>query len=158
MKRRTVSILTFILLVVMISLLSVFMASQAHLSRAEEETIALVEVDHTVKRVNQFYWTTTDQSCFTIDFIDDQAERFYAIVEREGGDIHYFPYQELIKESDAKSITASEIKDPQIMQARLGLYKGKAVWEMTLRNSNQTISYFILDAKTGEWVQTLSNI
>lgn len=61
MKRRTVSILTFILLVVMISLLSVFMASQAHLSRAEEETIALVEVDHTVKKVNQFYWTTTDQ-------------------------------------------------------------------------------------------------
>lgn len=158
MKRRTVSILTLILLIIMIALLSVFMGSQADLNRAEEELVALVEYDHQVKAINDFYWTTTDRSYFSLDFQDENDQQIYAIVAREGGDIEYYQGSEIITEMDAKSITASAIENPNIIQARLGKYQEKPIWEMTIKNSNQTITYYVIDAQTGEWVQTISNI
>ncbi|MBG9979850.1 hypothetical protein HZY91_01010 [Facklamia sp. DSM 111018] len=158
MKRRTVSILTLILLIIMIALLSVFMGSQADLNRAEEELVALVEYDYQVKAINDFYWTTTDRSYFSLDFQDEKDQQIYAIVAREGGDIEYYQGDEIITEMDAKSITASAIENPNIIQTRLGKYQQKPIWEMTIKNSNQTITYYVIDAITGEWVQTISNI
>lgn len=158
MNKRTVSILTFLTLVIMIALLGVFVRSQVAINRAEDEAIALVSYDHKVKSVNDFYWTTTDQAVFTMEFLDDQGQAFYAIIEREGGNIHYYPVEDLINEADAKAITASEIKNPKILQARLGLYEGQPAWEMTIKNQNQTITYYLLSAETGEWLQTISNI
>ncbi|MGF3066308.1 hypothetical protein [Facklamia sp. P12950] len=158
MSKRTVSILTFITLSIMIALLAVFMKSQTAYNLAQEEAIALVTYDYAVEKVNNFYWTTVDQATFALDFFDENNQQHYAIIEREGGDIHYYSVNELFTEEEAKSVTASQIEEPKIMQARLGLYQSEPVWEMTLKNDNNTITYFLLSAKTGKWIQTISNI
>ncbi|MGX7108560.1 hypothetical protein [Facklamia miroungae] len=158
MSKRTVSILTFIILSIMIALLAVFMKSQTAYNLAQEEAIALVEYDHQVKKLKDFYWTTTDQATFALNFFDENNQQFYAIIERDGGDIQYYTVDELFTEDEAKSVTASQIENPNIMQARLGLYKSEPVWEMTLKNPNNSITYYLLSAKTGEWIQTISNI
>lgn len=158
MNRRTISILTFIVLLIMIFLLAIFMGSQSSITQAQQEALQLVEVDYRVDNVNQFYWTTTDASYFSMDFSTDTGERYYAIIEQEGGDTVYYPEADIISEADALAITASEVENPDIMQARLGKYQGDPVWELTLKNDNGTISYYILDAQSGEWIQTISNI
>lgn len=158
MTKRTVSILTFITLSIMIALLAIFMQSQVSLNRAQDEALALIGYDHKVSAVNKFYWARTDQATFALDFSDQKGDRYYAIIEREGGDIHYFPEDDLISEQDAKAITAHEMKDSKILQARLGLYDNEPVWEVTLKNKNQTVTYYLLSAEDGEWIQTISNI
>lgn len=134
------------------------MGSQSSLIQAQDEALLLVGVDHNVDQMNEFYWTTTDATYFSMDFSTESGERYYAIIEQDGGDIVYYQAGEIISEKDALAITASELEAPTILQARLGKYQEDPIWELTLKNDNGTISYYFLDAITGEWIQTISNI
>lgn len=158
MNRKTVSILTAIFLVLLMSILGVFMQSQARVNQAEEETVSLVEFDYAVDKINKFYWVTTDNTFFSLDFIDEEGVQHFAIVAQDGGDIQYFGENEIISEQDASDIATNEMAAMKIIQTRLGLLDNKPIWEVTLKNENNTLTYYYIDASTGQWVKTISNI
>lgn len=158
MNRKTVSVLTAIFLILLVSILGVFMQSQARVNQAEEETVSLVEFDYTVDKINKFYWVTTDNTYFSLDFIDEGGAQHFAIVAQDGGDIQYYAENEIISEQDASDIAINETSSLNIIQTRLGLLEDKPVWEVTLKNENNTLTYFYIDASTGRWVKTISNI
>lgn len=158
MNRKTVSVLTAIFLVLLISILGVFMQSQARINQAEEETVNLVKYDFNVDKINKFYWVTTDNTYFSLDFIDDEGVHHFAIVAQEGGDIQYFSENEIISEQDANDLTINETSMTNIIQTRLGLLNNEPVWEVTLKNDNNTLTYYYVNALTGLWVKTISNI
>lgn len=140
------------------SILGVFMQSQARVNQAEEETVSLVEFDYAVDKINKFYWVTTDNTYFSLDFIDEEGAQHFAIVAQDGGDIQYYAENEIISEQDASDIAMNETSLMNIIQTRLGLLENKPVWEVTLKNENNTLTYFYIDASTGHWVKTISNI
>ncbi|EHR36258.1 hypothetical protein ACWOB1_05830 [Facklamia languida] len=158
LKRRTVSILTLLLILTMVALLSVFMSSQSSLTRAQEEALTLVNLDYQVKQVKDFYWTTTDQSYFAMRFVDQEDQGHYAIIERKGGDAFYYGVDELINEKDAKSLAVGEFEGYKVLQARLGMYTDQPAWEVALRSPDQTITYYTLNATTGKKIKTIQNI
>lgn len=135
-----------------------FMQSQARVNQAEEETVSLVEFDYTVDKINKFYWVTTDNTYFSLDFIDEEGAQHFAIVAQDGGDIQYYAENEIISEQDASDIAMNETSSLNIIQTRLGLLEDKPVWEVTLKNENNTLTYFYIHASTGRWVKTISNI
>lgn len=158
MNRKTVSVLTAIFLILLVSILGVFMQSQARVNQAEEETVSLVEFDYTVDKINKFYWVTTDNTYFSLNFIDEEGAQHFAIVAQDGGDIQYYAENEIISEQDASDIAMNETSSIKIIQTRLGLLENKPVWEVTLKNENNTLTYYYIDASTGLWVKTISNI
>lgn len=158
MNRKTVSVLTAIFLVLLMSILGVFMQSQARVNQAEEETVSLVELDYAVDKINKFYWVTTDNTYFSLNFIDEEGAQHFAIVAQDGGDIQYYAENEIISEQDASDIAMNETSSIKIIQTRLGLLENKPVWEVTLKNENNTLTYYYIDASTGLWVKTISNI
>lgn len=140
------------------SILGVFMQSQARVNQAEEETVSLVELDYAVDKINKFYWVTTDNTYFSLNFIDEEGAQHFAIVAQDGGDIQYYAENEIISEQDASDIAMNETSSIKIIQTRLGLLENKPVWEVTLKNENNTLTYYYIDASTGLWVKTISNI
>lgn len=158
MNRKTVSVLTAIFLILLMSILGVFMQSQARVNQAEEETVSLVELDYAVDKINKFYWVTTDNTYFSLNFIDEEGAQHFAIVAQDGGDIQYYAENEIISEQDASDIAMNETSSIKIIQTRLGLLENKPVWEVTLKNENNTLTYYYIDASTGLWVKTISNI
>ena len=161
MSRRTVNFLTGIIVVVLLVILSLFMASDRSVNQAKQETIKLVEVDHKVQKVNKFYWlTNTEATYFSLDFQDEKDQQVYAIVAREGGDIHYFTSKDIISEEDAQAITVADNEDhlKDILQARLGLLDNQPIWEVTFKADNDTMTYYYVDAETGKCLQTITNL
>lgn len=158
MNRKTVSILTVIFLAILMGILGVFMQSQAKINQAEEETLALIEYDYQVDTINKFYWVTIGETYFSIDFVDETGQQRYAIIAQEGGDMQYYTADEIISEQDANAISLNDTGATDIVQTRLGLMDSEPVWEITLRNENNTITYYYIKARDGAWVQTISNI
>lgn len=158
MNRKTVSILTLIFLLILTSILVVFMQSQTKINQAEEETIALIEYDYPVDTINKFYWVTIGETYFSMDFVDEAGQQRYAIVAQEGGDMQYYTPDEIISEQEANAIGLNDTGATDIIQTRLGLFNNEPVWELTLRNENNTITYYYIKATDGSWVQTISNI
>ncbi len=155
---RTVTILTLSILLISAFLLWIFIRSQNQIVKAENETKALVELDYPVKKINQFYWSTFDESTFCMDFVDKKNVQRYAIVTAEGGDLQYFTPKEVITQEEALSIAASEHKLDQLLNARLGLLKKKPVWEIVFKDKNDALTYYYIDAKNGKWIQTIGNL
>lgn len=158
LNRRVVSALTVIFLIVLIALLFLFSQSMNDITQAQEETVALVELDYSVDQVNDFDWVTIDESYFTLDFIDGEGTQRYAIVTQEGGDIQYFTSQDIISREDALSITLNENELSELLNAKLGLLNGISVWEVSFKANDNTLSYYYINATNGEWVQTIANI
>ena len=46
----------------------------------------------------------------------------------------------------------------KILQMRLAQINQEPVWEATIKNNNGTITYYIISAKDGTWIQTIENI
>lgn len=158
LNRKVVSGLTVILLIILVGLLFIFSQSTRGMVQAQEETMALVELDHTIEDVNNFYWVTFDETFFTLDFTDDQGQQIYAIVTQDGGDIHYYTSQDIISHQDALSITLSENNPAKLLQPRLGMLNNQPVWEISFKTEEDTLSYFYIDARNGEWIQTIANV
>lgn len=158
LTRKTISFLTGLFLVLLVSLFFLFIKTQDTIYRAEDESVKLVSYDHTVDRVNKFYWSTTDKTYFALDFNDDQNVRRYAIISQEGGEVVYYTADEIISEDDATSIVLNDVKPFKIIHMRLALLNNVPVWEATIKNENSTITYYTINATDGSWVQTIENI
>lgn len=157
-SQRMVTTITLCLLLIFGSLLWLFIQSQQKITQAEEETRALVELDYPIKTVNNFYWTSNQNSYFAMDFIDQAGDQRYAIVNPDGGDIEYYTANDIISSDDALSIAASEYDIQKLLNVRLGIIDQKAVWEVVFNDENDFMTYYFIDAKTGEWLQTIANL
>lgn len=134
------------------------MRTQDTIYRAEDEAVELITYDYELDKVNKFYWSTTDQTYFSVDFTDKEGAQHYAIIQQEGGEIAYFTPNEILSEDEAISIVLNDMTPFKIMQMRLALIEGQPVWEATIKNENNTITYYTISAKDGSWVMTIENI
>lgn len=158
MNRKIVSVLTTLLLIFLMVLLFIYSESTNSKVKAEDEAIQLVGLDYTVDTVNQFDWFTLEESYFSLDFIDSEGLQRYAIIKQEGGDIEYYNDEEIISRVDAIAITLNDNETAEIIQARLGIFESKAVWEISFKAEDSTLTYYLINAKTGQWIQTIANI
>lgn len=84
MTRYMITTLVSLALVICLSFLLLFSKSQAKYNQAEKEAVDLVSYDYDVKQVKNFYWSTTDATYFSLDFIDQDLQERYAIIPQEG--------------------------------------------------------------------------
>ncbi|MFY9902626.1 MAG: PepSY domain-containing protein, partial [Trichococcus sp.] len=61
-------------------------------------------------------------------------------------------------ESEAKSITQADKNPERILEARLGIENEEPVWEVTYKNANNTIGYYLISAISGKWLKDIENI
>ena len=134
LNRKVVSGLTLFFLIIFLIFAWVFYSSQAKSHQAQQEAVRLIETDYTVKDV------TISEAYFALDFVDDSGQERYAIVKREGGTVNYYTPNQIISEEDAKAIALADNENYKIMQARLGMIKDTPVWEITIKNDNNTLT------------------
>lgn len=150
--------MTIVLLTILVSLVLLFIRTQDSMYRAENEAKKIISVDYEVKSVNNFYWSTTDATYFALDFLDKKGVQRYAIIAQKGGEASYYETSDIITEDEAYSVVLNDMKPYKIIQMRLSLIDEQPVWEATIKNENGTITYYIISAYDGSWVQTIENI
>lgn len=158
MNRRTVNLLTLVLLIILAFFLFLFNGSQDTINQAQAEAVELVSVDYPVDQVYNFYWLTTDETCFSMLFTDEAGIARYAIIHQDGGDVEYFEADEFITESQARLLIFEEIDPAEILNARLGLREGQPVWEITIINQSDLMDYYYVNARTGIWEWRIGDI
>ncbi|AXY25840.1 hypothetical protein CL176_07425 [Suicoccus acidiformans] len=158
MSSRTVRNLTVFFLLLLIVLLLIFSRSQQSIRQAEAEALAIIEADYQVDNVNNFYWLITNDTYFSLDFTNASGKEMYAIIAQAGGEVTYYDHAELITEADALSLAKNYNDVEDFLNVRLGLLEELPVWEVTFRAPDQSMAYYYINAKNGEWVQTIGNL
>ena len=157
--KKNVIVGTIVLLFLMIvSSYTIFYRSQQPILQAEKEATAIAEENANIQKVQDFYWYNGSETYFTLAGIDDNNEELYVIIKKDGGETTILNTAEVITESEAKSITQADKNPERILEARLGMENEEPVWEVTYKNANDTICYYLISAISGKWLKDIENI
>jgi uncharacterized protein YpmB len=157
--KKNVIVGTIVLLFLMIvSSYTIFYRSQQPILQAEKEATAIAETNANIQKVQDFYWYNGSETYFTLAGIDDNNEELYVIIKKDGGETTILNTAEVITESEAKSITQADKNPERILEARLGIENEEPVWEVTYKNANDTIGYYLISAISGKWLKDIENI
>lgn len=128
------------------------------MAQARQEAVNLVELDYPVKQVDDFYWFSLEETYFSMSFFDDQGGYRYALINRDGGDITYYEVDEIISQGQAYDIAMEENELIEIKQVRLGMIDDRPVWEVTYEEQDESMTYYYINAESGNWIQTIENL
>lgn len=150
--------LTVFLLIILLTGLGLYISVNSDLRAAENSTLKLVEKDYQVSQVTEFYWVTINETSYSMKFVDKVGQTYYAIMNQDATTPTYYSENDLISQQDAESIAASDLENTRILNTRLGLMDNDPTWEIVLKNEDNTLIYYRLDARDGTWKQKIDGI
>ncbi len=146
------------MLLFILAVTTVITRSLAPFQQAEAETIELASRRADLVEAEDFYWYNGEESFFTITGTNSQDTPIIVIVQQNGGAIEVVEQENAMTEYEAISQTIEREKPEKILEARIGLYENKPIWEVSFRQENKSIGYTIYYLTSGEWVRTVKNI
>lgn len=136
----------------------VYQQSQAPYASAREESIAYVRERTDLTQPEEFYWYNGSETYFTVIGLTSDDEDMIYIVRQNGGRIQSIPVSETVTKEEAIQQTRSNRSPDKILNATIGMFDDTPIWEISYRNENGRLGYYLIDLKTGEWLRTIDNI
>lgn len=150
--------LVIIMSILIVGATFLYQQSNQSYARAKADTIDYVAERTTLSRVNDFYWYNGTETYLTITGENEDGEERLYIVQQAGGEITSLSAESGLSEQEAIQLTVEARQPSRILNARIGMIDENPVWEVTYRNDNDRLGYYVIDLRTGEWLQTIDNI
>lgn len=132
--------------------------SLSPLKQAKAETISIVEKEVALSEVDDFYWYNGEETYFTLTGKNEESEGIVVLLRQEDESFEVLNKKNLLSKSEAISKVRNLENPEHILEARIGMHKDLAIWEVSFRQDNGKIGYTIISLTTGEWVRTIKNI
>ena len=150
--------LVVLMSVLIVGFIYIYQQSQAPYASAREESIAYVTNRTDLTQPDEFYWYNGSETYFTVHGLTSNDEEMIYIVRQNGGHILSIPAEETVTKEQAIQQARSNRSPDKILNAIIGMIDEIPVWEISYRNENGRLGYYIIDLKTGEWLRTIDNI
>nr|WP_244244675.1 DUF5590 domain-containing protein [Marinilactibacillus kalidii] len=136
----------------------IYRRSVATYNDTEEQAIAFA-IDHSdIVTASEFYWYNDSETYFTVVGETEQNERLIVIKNQETEEIISLNEADTLSKQQAVQMTREARQPKKILEARIGIDDDRPVWEVSYRNQNGRLGYYILSLEDGEWIRTIDNI
>ncbi|EXJ22425.1 hypothetical protein ADIAL_2011 [Alkalibacterium sp. AK22] len=157
MKKVLISLIIVMSVILAGGSFLLYRSIQPH-SRARRDTIAFVSERTSLQEAQDFFWYNGEETFLTVTGINEEGvERIY-IVQQDGGQILSLSKENTLSKEQAIQMTKESRQPDRILNARIGMQDDTPIWEISYRNQNNRLGYFIIDLRTGEWIRTIDNI
>ena len=150
--------LAITLSLVIIGTIFLYQQSTTTYTRAKADTVAFVRERTNLDRVSDFHWFNGTETFLTVTGTNEEGQERIYIVQQDGGQITSFSAENTISEQEAVRMTREARNPVKILNARIGMIDDTPVWEISYRNENDRLGYYIVNLQTGEWIRTIDNI
>lgn len=157
MKKFLNTILVIMLLLIF-GVTIVVARSLSPYNQAESETIDLANRRAGLVQAEDFYWFNGEETFFTITGTNSEGADIIVIVQQDGGEITVLNEAETISKEQVIQQTIEREQPHKILEARIGKYQNKPVWEVSFEQESGTIGYATFSLTSGEWIRTIKNI
>lgn len=158
-KRVVVLLALVAILLTIIVMLSIFYIRSTHSrSQAKREAVKIAEEHAQLDAVENFYWFNRDETYFGLTGTDTSGKEIVVIIPEKGGDITTFGQDEGLSEGQVGQLVKERYGESSIQKANLGLFNGKAVWEVVCKTAEGSLNYYLIDFENGEEVNTVLDI
>ena len=138
--------------------LVLYQRASAPYAQARNETVTFLTERSDLAQSEDFYWYNGEETIFSVRGYSEQEEEKLYIVKQNGGEIRTYDVPGTMTEQEAIRQTRQEREPKRILNAKVGWMNDRPIWEVTYKNDNDRLGYYIIDLETGEWVRTIENI
>ncbi len=156
-NRVLLGLIIFLLAVIVLS--SIFyLRSSRPAMQAKKEAIEIAEKYANMDEVDHFYWFTRKKTYFSLTGTNDKGKEIAVIIPKSGEKIKVLDQAKGLTEKEAKEKIAETHPGIQIEKASLGMYDEKAVWEITGKENDGKLNYYLIAFDSGDEVKTIKGI
>lgn len=157
MKKFLVGLIV-VMSTLIIATVVVYRRSVAPHNQAEEEATVIANREANITSAEEFYWYNGSETYFTVTGTSDAGEELIAIIRQDTGEVTTISAEETVSEEEAIRQVVNEKSPERILQARIGIEDELPIWEVSYRNENGRIGYYVMALENGEWIRTIDNI
>lgn len=106
----------------------------------------------------EFYWYNDSETFFAVVGKTEEETELVVLINQDNGETTSIPVEETITKQQAIQRTREARQPAKILEARIGMDNNTPIWEVSYRNENGRLGYYILNLKDGEWLKTIDNI
>jgi len=128
--------------------------------QARVEAVDIAERQANLENWNEFYWFNgMEETYFTVTGTSTDDVPIIVIVRQSDGAIQVYDQRETVSEQDALAQMRQDVEPAEILETRIGMDSNLSpVWEISYKNENGGLGYYLLSLETGEWIRTIDNI
>lgn len=156
--KKILTALIVILSVFIIAVLIIFGQSMSPYRAARNNAFEHAEEYADLENLDNFYWYNSEETYYTVTGTNGEGEDIVAIIQKEGGHVEIIPLLETISEYDAVQQALSDLENVEILETRIGKDEDIPVWEISFRNPDDTIGYYLVSLESGEWIKSINNL
>lgn len=148
--------LVAVLLLIIVSGTILFIRSNRPMQQAKEEAVDLAKQYANLETMENFYWFNREETYFTVTGKDQSGNDIVVIIPKSGENIQVLDAKDGLNEEAV--IQQMQTAHPEITvdKAALGKFKDQPVWEVTGKDDQGAISYYLFSFENGEEIQNVS--
>lgn len=150
--------LVLVMSVFIVGAIYIYQQSHAPYASAKQETVAFITERTDLTEAEAFYWYNGEESYFTVQGLTESGDEMIYIVKQDGGQILSLAVKDTISKAEAIKQAKDSRSPAKILDATIGIMDGTPIWEVSYRNENDRLGYYVIDLQTGEWIRTIDNI
>lgn len=147
-----------VLLIIIVAAAMIFIRSNRPMQQAKREAVQMAEKYADLKTVDQFYWFNREKTYFTVTGENHDGQSIIVIVPKSGEKIRVLNQKDGLTEEQAKESFEGTHPDLMIEKTNLGIYKDQTAWEITAKDEQGKIYYYLLAFNDGKTIKDIKKI
>jgi len=140
------------------TIVSIGVSAKQPFNQAREEAIQHAQANTDLETAEDFYWYNGEETYFSMRGNTQEGTEVVVIIQQNGGHIKVLEAEETISEDHARAIVRQEKQLARILEARIGMAASIPSWEVSFKQENGKIGYYVMNLETGEWLRSIENI
>lgn len=157
LNRWLLGIVTF-LLIILVAGTMIFIRSNRPMQQAKREAVQMAEKYADLETVDQFYWFNREQTYFTVVGKNKSQEEIIVIIPKSGDKVRVLAQKDGLTEVQAEETVKTNYPDMTIEKANLGIYRDQTAWEITAKDDQGAIYYYLLNFNDGKIIKVIKKI
>ncbi|WP_235032852.1 cell wall elongation regulator TseB-like domain-containing protein [Enterococcus sp. CSURQ0835] len=135
-----------------------FIKASRPMTQARAEAVKIAKKQAHLKTVDEFYWFNRGKSYFTVTGKNVDDKPIVVIIPKTGDKLRLLSQKDGLTEADVRQLIAERQPQEKIEKLALGIYQKQTVWEVTTKNKNGELNYYLLAFSNGKKVKTIKNL
>ena len=147
-----------ILVLVIVTAFFVGVSAQRPYKQAKLEAFELAKQKGDIQTPNHFYWYNGEETYFSVTGTSSNQEELVVFIQQDTGKVFVYPGAGMITKEEAISRVVEDKRPEKILEARMGLLNNEPIWEVSYKQQNGRLGYYVLSMETGQWISNIENI
>lgn len=156
--KKWITIISLCVLALLLGTIKFYMNAFEPIKTAEERAVETAKKEAGITVVDEFHVYYGEEACYVVQGKDQEETQWIVWIPENKEKVIKRKASSGITKKEAIDKLLEEKKPSKIISVKLGMEKNIPLWEIQYELNENTLNYYYVDFKTGEWLKKIENL